>query len=238
MLLSDTLLAITLFAFPDTTVTLRSCGSPRTLRSSGEVAFLLDRRGRVSPSNIKILGVTGSSAEGFRSALVRQLPACRFEPESRTERWVRGILAFDGHTLSLRSAVVVASPPDSVSFSPTPVADRVYDSSSPALDELPRELNCQLIPRDEVTTRTRVDGQVVSPPPVPNLPPRPKSGEVHLSYEVDQQGRIRQNSFGYFGRSDPELVSAAVARLEACRFAPGKVAGKQVSVRVTSVERF
>lgn len=244
MFFSDILLAISLFSSPDTSVTLRSCGSPRepigTLRASGEVAFLLDRRGRVPPTSIRILDVTGSSADGLRSALIRQLPACKFEPDSRIDRWIRGTVSFDGHTLSLQSSLIVESPPDSVSFSPILVADQIYDFSSPALEELPRLVSCQTITREEVTTRTRIDGQVASPPPppVPNLPPRRKTGEVHLSYEVDQHGRISQNSFSLLGQGDPELVAAAVNRLRACRFAPGRIGGNPVSVRVTSLERF
>lgn len=242
MFLTDALLVIALFSSPDTTVTLRSCGGARepigTLRSSGEVAFLLDRRGRVSAEDIRVLSVTGGTAAGFRSALQRQLPACRFEPASRVDRWIRSTISFNGHTLSVSSSLTVESPPDSVQFSPIMVVDKVYDPSSSVLDELPRVLNCQPMVREEVTTRTRMDGQVATPPPVSNLPPPRKKGDVSLSYVVGPNGRIEENSFMLLGQNDPDLVASAVARLQACRFAPGRVAGNKVSVRLTSLERF
>lgn len=242
MFMVNALLAIALFPFPDSTVTLRSCGRPREpigiLRSSGDVAFLLDRRGRVLAENIRVLSVTGSSAAGFRSALERQLPVCRFEPNNRVDRWIRGTVTFNGYTLSLHNSFTVEFPPDSSPPSPISVLEQVYDESSPALDEAPRIVDCQAVAREEITTRTRIDGQVVGPPPMSNLPPPRETGEVRLSYVVMGNGRIQQGSFILLGQNNPDLVSRAVALLQTCRFAPGRIGGRKVSVKVATIQRF
>lgn len=227
----------------DTTVTFRSCGRPDemlgVLHHSGEADFQIDRRGRVKKESIRVISVAGGSSAGFLSALRRQLTACRFEPVGATDRWVRGNLAFRGDTLLVAGAELVETPGDGLTDSVPPVLADVYELTAPDLDELPRTLPCALVPREEVTTRTRIDGQVVDPFLQPRPAARPMvSGQVALSYVIKANGRVQENSFQAPATTDPQLAAQGVMRIQNCQYVPGRVMGNKVAVRVASVEQF
>jgi hypothetical protein len=237
------LFSLVLTGGADTTVRLQSCGRPEemlgVLPHSGEADFQIDRRGRVKKESIRVITVAGGSSAGFLSALRRQLTSCRFEPAGTADVWVRGNLAFRGETLQVVSAETIGAPGAGLTDSAPPALAEVYDLTSPELDELPRVVPCSFVPREEITVRRRINGQMVEPqtPPI-SVPSRMVPGRVSLSYIIKANGLVQENSFQAPGDSDPRVLAQAVMRIQNCKYVPGRVMGRRVAVRVASIEQF
>ena len=137
------------------------------------------------------------------------------------------------------SAQVTESPSPAEVAGPTPALALEYDTSSPALDERPRILECAAHTRDVVVTKRSVNGQIVEDPASGGvLPPKQPTGEVLLEYLVAAEGLIDDHSYRLLRATDPKFAPLAAERLQTCRFAPGRVAGLPVAVRQSSLERF
>ena len=63
--------------------------------------------------------------------------------------------------------------------------------------------------------------------------PEQRQGRVVLSFVIDTQGRVPRESIMLVSTTDSVWVPHAVAWARTCRYNPGRVAGKTVSVRMT-----
>jgi hypothetical protein len=241
------LLTLALLSNPaDSLLSLDRCGRPSaaigSMQATGTAVFMVDRNGRVHQlDSVRIATAIGSSAAGLRSTLLRYLPGCRFARQRELGRepiWASAQVEIRHDTVLLSSVKVESAPPATITRELGTPQARVYEPDDGLLDERPRITNCQLAFREEITTRRRIDGVPEPEPPGFLLPQRRARGVIEVLFVLDERGRVDKKSFQTASNADPELAAMAVNRLSQCRFAPGRVGGVPVRVRLRSVERF
>ena len=256
MLVLATLVALLSPAI-DTLPTLRKCGPPAIpigfMRSAGTVAFQLSAKGTPDTSTLVIIGVEQGSVGGLQSALVRELPSCRFSLGKQSHDGgairVRAHVALNGDAMTLTD-LGLAGEADTVGLPPEaarPATGEPVAFTDDRLEERPMAYRCDvLVPRDEVTTRQVVTGEVVSNRPVmsiqelASLPgvvpmtgtPQLAAGEVLLRYVVSGAGLVDSASVEIVSAPSPAHAEAATFRVMHCAWVPGRIGGVPVAVRI------
>ena len=251
-LLTFAMLGLAALGAADSLPGLRRCSRPKDplgfVQSSGTVSFHVSKRGTVDIASLAVVSLTGGSVQGLRSALARQLPACRFRPAQEngrdSERSVVARVRFEIDTLRLE---IVGTSDSALALEPVALGISVSSTDTVAstdsrLDELPRPFECRYESRDVVVTKVRVDGRFVENPPTPvpamlNPPPMP-AGEALLAYVVPVSGKVDHSRIHVRRATSSTHASAGAARVASCKWAPGRVGGVPVAVRVSSLERF
>ena len=230
----------------DSVPALKRCETPKpplgSLHSAGTVSFVVSRQGKADLSSVVVEAVSDGTAPGLRSAVQRQLVACRFAPARAS-----------GHADSARVQVHVGFAPDSIIWgavalappnlgavdSPKAAHADTVDFTDPQLEERPLAWWCrQWAPRDEVVIKQRVDGQIVEPL-VPSAGAAPLAhGDVLLRYVVSPLGKVDGASVVVVQAPTPAHAAAARARVTSCHWSPGRIAGDTVAVRIAGRERF
>ena len=217
-------------------VALERCERARVplgvLTLEGEIAFRLTDRARPDTASVTVLQVSGSSAPGMRSAMVRLLPDCHFRGSTSTVsgQWLATAITLDSTRFNLGEPVVLSAPPaDSFSAAPDPTAPssgEVVDADDPLLDERPRALKCKL----PAATAENMGGTIGENRWQWQERAR-RQGIVRLSFVVDSTGHASRDSIQVRESAHPWLNTRAIGLVASCRFAPGRLRGHPVAVR-------
>jgi TonB family protein len=219
-------------------VRLERCERPRAplgvLTLEGEIAFQLRDRAHPDTASVTVLRVSGSSAPGMRSAMVRLLPACRFRRATSPADglWILTAITLDSSRFEIGDPIVLSVPPvDSLSAGPdsaAPGAGEVVDADHPLLDERPRALKCKL----PAATSENMGGTIGENRWQWQERAR-RQGIVRLSFVVDSTGRVSRDSIQVRESPHPWLNTRAIGLVASCRFAPGRLQRHAVAVRST-----
>ena len=247
----------------DSLPTLKKCGPPVVpiglMYAAGTATFEVNPKGQPDSATILIISMERGTPAGLRSALVRELPACRFSLKSRSHEGaaprIRARVEFSAAAMAMTElALVDAADTTGLPIDvPATPPEEVVSFKDERLEERPVARDCDLlIPRDEVTTRQVVSGQTISNRPVTSidqLPPSvlvapppgsatPGGGEVLLRYVVSAAGRVDSASVEIVSAPTPALGAAASYRVTHCGWTPGRIQGRPVAVRISARERF
>lgn len=252
-MLVASLLAVAALWPADSLPEFTRCATPKVpvgaVASRGTVGFLVTKRGTVDSTSLEVLAMERGTEAGLRSALWRQLPRCRFRPahveRRETDARVTAQVHFDLDTLRVTHLALAAGAEpriDTSGVEPSIAAGDTLTASDPRLEELPRAFDCRLMARDVVVSKVRVDGRVVENPPAPLMPPPGppglSPGEVVVTYVVPTEGKVQSEAIEVRRSPSNAHSSAARTRVSSCKWAPGRVAGIPVPVRIISLERF
>ncbi|HET8648603.1 MAG TPA: hypothetical protein VFL95_01065 [Gemmatimonadales bacterium] len=248
------LIALLSGARPDSLPQLKKCGEANpplgALTTSGMASFVVTRHGEVDTTSLVVWDVADGSGAGFRSALNRQLPACRFKAGRP-----------DGHhDDSVRVAVHIKFAPDSMRWGPfrrataadllqpaaaAPLvnAGEIIKYNDPRLEEQPIASLCRqdLIAVDEVVVRQRIDGQPVGeaePIGLRGKRPPPVQGTVLLRFVILPNAKLDTASIVIDQASNPGAAAAARAKIRDCDWIPGRIGGIPVAVEIPDREQF
>jgi hypothetical protein len=217
----------------------KNCRDPRekvgVISGSGDISFLLRDNGEPDTSSIAILAATAVSAPGLRSALVRLMERCRFEPGRidgkrvavqlfrrvtlDSTRLTFGLMPSDAQRATLLSAVAIA-------------VGQEYDVNHPAVEERPRPCKFR-------------ENEVVSP----DLRPvdarneqqfrenaarimAENSGIVRILYVIGTDGRVDPATYEVLSSTNLRLLPRAKQIVLGCRYEPARASGVPVRVRV------
>ena len=212
--------------------TLRRCTEPQVrvgvLRAVADLQFVVDRNGRPDTTSVNLIAVAGASAEGFQSAARRYLGTCRFRPGQVEGRSV-STLVLARMSFARDSTVLMTSrePADSllplVWLEPLQIeAGRIYENADVELDEKPRLLPCG---RDLGTFKIPDDAYVLLL----------MSGRAELEFVILPSGTPDRSTARVLRTDNPRAAREAMTSYMSCRYAPGRVGGQPVAVRVRVV---
>lgn len=222
-------------------VGFKECRAPKVpigyLRGSGRLVFGVDAKGRPDTSTVRVVRVIGMSGAALRSAVRRQLSACRFDihkaglagPVELAQSW-----EFESTKVRFGGAEPAGPelPPDSViapALPPVPVPD-----SAAVLEERPRVLDC---PHGYRVESAGIPNGEPHPEDESGGPPGENSGSVKIQFEVDTLGRVASGTITPVASTDPTLINDAVRNYAACRYTVGRIGGVPVPVLMSSVYR-
>lgn len=208
------------------------------LRGQGLVTYLLATDGKADTASVQVLRAAGVSVAGFRSAVVRQLSACRLDlgrHKPATPVRVQQQILFDSARAQLRPAqpVLDSAATSAQDSTPAPIPLAPLEFADPRLEERPRQLGCD---------------QSLRPPSPPGGPYRSReeaqratqawerqnSGRIHVRAVVGPDGRMLRDSITVVSSTNPSLTTKLVDALASCRYAPGRIRGVAVPVVITT----
>ncbi len=225
---------------PDTVFALRGCESRfpvvGPMRADGIVAGILGVDGRMDTSSTRVLQVESASVAAYRSAAARWLSTCRYLiPRNRPNPPLAVViaLAFDGSAAHVGPAEWVPqleagleSAPALVPTQDLPLAPedrRIEESALPAA-------GCNVY-RD--FGATRVFGSVAEARRELNTQLAERSGRVRVEFEVGRDGRVVEASVKVLEGTNAKAAEHFVKAIRQCRYAPARVGGVPVPVRMT-----
>jgi|GEM_PF-2072015 len=196
--------------------------------AEGAIRYQLGANGVPDTASVEVLAVEKVTADGFRSAAVRQLAACKMQRPPRALVVVQR-LRFDSLTASLDPATPTTEdgPPRGPNAAPTPVGSGIYAANDGALEERPRWISCDRAPRTRVTTSTGISHAADAAAADPA-----DRGLVTAALVVGRDGRVMKDSVTLIRSDNPQATSKIMRSLATCRFAPGRIAGLPVLTRV------
>ena len=196
--------------------------------AEGAVRYQLRANGVPDTASVEVLAVEKVTADGFRSAAVRQLAACKMQRPPRALVVVQR-LRFDSLTASLDPATPTAEsgPPRGPNAAPTPVGSGIYAANDGALEERPRWISCDRAPRTRITTTSGVSHAADDAAADPA-----DRGLVTAALVVGRDGRVMPDSVTLVRSDNPAATSKIMRSFATCRFAPGRIAGIPVPTRV------
>ena len=223
---------------------VKSCSTDTTrsgpLRGEGVGLVVVDSAGRPVLSTLEIIETRGVSVPAVASVAVRALPHCTFESGRTRAGPVAAWTAFKISTGRTGKAVItrqrVPSPrPAALVPAERRVIDRsiVYSQRDSLIDEQPRLIKCHESPGSGGFTQTY----------------RPTAeeffsgihegdGSAEVSYIVKPNGLIDQGSLEIIRTDNWNLANAYLARVAACEFAPARIDGEPIAIRmVTRINR-
>ena len=228
----------------DSTAVIQSCMRPLAplgqMEARAEVAFHLDREGRISPDSIRVLSAAGASDAGVLSYLQRLLPACRIKLGRALSRntgiWFAQFVDLASPKAPLDSVLRALAAAPAVTHVQTPSAAGSIEPLALAdsrVEERPRVLACVRPPRLSQTVSMPASG-VNEAAATQSLP----SGRVRMRYVVGADGRVQQGSVRVLGIDGADYARQAQTHMGTCRFAPARVGGQPVAVIVESIEAY
>lgn len=220
---------------------VKKCEEPKEpvgfLRGGGVVTYLLGRDGKPDTGSVQVLAALDLSVAGFRSAVVRQLSACRLDVGShKPDRAISVVEEIEFDLTSARVRPARAAPDsglapvhDSTAFA-APASP--LELSDPRLEERPRRLACDY-------SRTRAPGgeQYRSRKEQESAMrewERENSGTIKVHTVVGADGRIVRDSITVISSTNVAITNKLVDALASCRYAPGRMHGVPVPVAVTA----
>jgi hypothetical protein len=210
---------------------LTKCDTPRQplgyLRGEGEVTYLLRRDGRPDTASISVLSVSGISAGGYRSAVVRQLSACRMARPEESAKLVRQRVRFDSTQVLMPAATVLEGELPVEGFATLAPEATVYARTDSQLEERPRLIACDRRPlptRTEVATyNSRAEAMAAA-----EREARLRSGRVRARFVVGADGRVIGDSTQVLESDNPGVANDLINSLNSCRFTPARIGGTAV----------
>ena len=165
---------------------------------------------RPDTGSLAVVAVAGLSARGARSALVRQLAACKLADRPRELTLARQAFVFAGADLRFGAleAVDSASPP--ILEPPPDDSARVFTRAE--VEEQPRVLRCRAL--------TAISRQ-----------PNDLGGDVRAEFVVLPDGRVDPATI-VVAVGAPPLRNDAARAFARCRYVPGRRYGVAVAVKV------
>ena len=242
-MLIATFLAVAAFA-ADSTAVIESCKRPvapvGVLEARAEIAFHLDRQGRIAADSIRILSSTGASDAGVLSYLQRVLPACRVKLGRALRRdggiWFRQHVDLASPKAPRDSALhaLNTAPVATVMESaPAPTSTEPLLPGDSRVEERPRVLRCDRPPTISETVSMPVSS-INHEVATRTLPP----GRVRMRYVIEAGGLVQPGSVRVLEVQGADYGRQAQTQMGTCRFAPARVRGQPVAVIVESVESF
>ncbi len=218
---------------------LRKCGEPSQplgiLRGQGIVRYMLDASGRPDTATLAVLQVSDLSIAEYRSAVTRELSACRMRvPGDRLPAPVRVAqrVAFDSVSLQVAPALPGA---DSLAPAMTEPANYMlppgpYASRDPVLEERPRKMGCSLdIYRGEAPPQGPFPNRAAAEAALADWRRR-NSGTVSLRMEIAADGTVPRDSITVTSTDNPMVADRLLASVTSCRYAPARIHGVPVAV--------
>jgi hypothetical protein len=189
---------------------LRWCEPPRRpigyLDARGLLYYRVLASGRMDTASVQVIETDGATAPGLRSAAIRYLAGCHFRAAQTTAGKVPALVRQHLNFTGARRQATFIPPPDPVPDHPDTSDSTLYDVFAPSLDELPRPLACTFGSHNP--------------------------GDILLGFVVDTLGRAEALSVQVLQTDAPHLSAAALRIATACVYAPGRVRGNTVRVRV------
>jgi Gram-negative bacterial TonB protein C-terminal len=190
-------------------------------------------------STLQIVEATQVSFKGARSLAARALADCRFEAALSGSEPVASWVAFRVATGSSGKVLITGQrlpperPPVIAQVEVQPVgASSLYLHDDPRLEELPRQVHCGDSPslggerKREVTESEFFSGIHAG------------DGNAEVSYVVRPDGRVDESSLTIISSDNWDLARAYLSRIAECDFAPGRIEGQPVAVKVvTNISR-
>ncbi len=235
-LLLLTLVPSTLLAqAPDPTISIAKCTEPKEpfghYQVTGIIRTVLSPSGEADTTRIEVGSSDGLSPAGLRSVAARQLASCRFriDPRPRQELVVLQQFVADSGHLTLRTipAGNRAFTPQALEVPPPP--EEPVNSNDPALDEAPRQLNCKM--REKMGPTMTVEGPLDLQRAQRELE-RNAAGDVSFTFVVGADGRFVEGSAVMESSTNPNITQDGMKVYESCRYAPGRIGGRPVAVRM------
>lgn len=220
------------------------CDEPRVplgiLSGQGAVRYHLAADGRPDTASVRVARVRGISAGGYRSAVVRELSACRMKRlhDQRSGLDVLQAISFTGAkgrtTIQMAPAVVDTAADSSLASAPVLEVNpgpRVRDDST--VEEHPRYLSCGGgslpalggPPSGPFRSREEADAAF-------NAWAQQHSGRVRLQAVVGSDGRISRDSVQVVETTNVSVTNEGGDAISACRYTPGRIGGVPVPTRI------
>lgn len=203
------------------------------LTGIGEVFYRLLPDRRPDTSSIIVLRVRGISAAGYRSAVARSIPRCRFDIKvSNANRpALVQFVAFDSTGYKVAPAVLAAdTAPAGISLEP-PVVSGVFDETDPMLEERPYHDVCKPPRRSEgprtITFSSREEADRYFEEQA-----RRMSGSARFSVVVQPDGTVDPSSVEVLSSTNPTATPELLELALSCRYYPGRIGGVAVPVRI------
>lgn len=207
---------------------------------TGVVGYWLARDGRADTSTVRVMEVTGISAAGYRSAVVRLLSGCRVSVPRGFPR--------EGKAVAQRIRLAGSA------FQPFPATE---------LDSLPAVLPAPpvLIPTTGLPLADDDERLEERPAPIPGclrrmapLPPggsyssieeakrdldrwvANNRGRIRISVEVGTDGRAVPGTATILESDNRSAANALLSSMQRCRYAPGRIGGRPVPSTIVLVQ--
>ena len=227
----------------DSTATIQSCKRPLAplgqMEARADVAFYLDREGRIPPDSIRIVSAFGASDAGVLSYLQRLLPPCRIRLGRALRRdsgiWFAQSIDLASANAPRDSALRALAGPPAVVRDQTPALapTEPLPLADSRIEERPRVVACDRPPRLSETVKMPAS-RVNQAAATQSLP----SGRVRMRYVVAADGGVQQGSVRILEIQGADYARQAQAHMATCRFAPARVRGRPVAVIVESIEAY
>jgi hypothetical protein len=225
-------------AAPDTVFALQRCEVRHPLlgpmRADGIVAAMMTRDGTLDSATVRVLQVENVSVAAFRSAAARLLSTCRYRNASRHREPVPVVitLTFTGSDARLGPAEQV--PQLEAGIEPGPV---LLPTQLPLASEDGR-IEESMLPGSQCTvwrsfSTPRVYGSPADAGRDLNTQLAERSGRVRVEFEVGADGTVPPSSVRVQTSDNPKLLEIFTRQIVRCRFAPARIGGVPVPVRVT-----
>ena len=225
-------------------LTLDRCDEPRepigVLTGEGTVRYYLTENGHPDTASVRVAEVHGVSDGGYRSAVVRELSACRMKGlhDRHSGLVVRETIAFVG--AKARTTIRMAPPvPDTGSEAalleePVPglsAGSMVRDDST--VEEHPRFLSCTGNVRPPAAGppagryRSREEADAAF-----NAWAQQHSGSVRFLAVVGTDGRIPRDMITIEDATNAVTTNDLLNEVADCRYTPGRIGGVPVPTRI------
>jgi hypothetical protein len=229
---------LVLAAFPLTAqhYALAKCDVPREplgyLRGGGEVRYLLRANGRPDTASVAVIRADGISAGGYRSAVVRQLSACRMARPTNGPTVVRQGVRFDSIQVAIEPAAPAERELPVLAIAEATPRVEVFAESDSLLEERPRLVRCERSAGLPIRSQERVFTSREEVEAAIARDARDYSGRLRARLVLDTTGRVMRDSIEVLESDNVNITNTLRANLGSCRYTPARIAGVPVAVRV------
>jgi len=224
---------------------VRGCSSDTTLtgvlKGRGIGMVVVDTGGRPLLETMRLLEVDDVSMRAGLSFAARALSDCRFEAAKTSAGPVAAWAGFKfstsrtGRPLISREQLPSALPGAPLLTGTRPVdTGKVYAQADSLLEELPRQIRCyDGTGRGGFTQTPRRTAEEV----LGSI--RSGDGRAEVSYIVRADGSVDPSSLAIVTTDNWSLAEAFLGRMADCQFAPGRIQGQAVAVKIfTRISRY
>jgi hypothetical protein len=213
----------------------QQCDKPQVtigvLYATADLQFAVARDGRVDTTSVALIAARGASPEGFTSAARRYLITCRFRPGRAAGRPI-GTLVLARLRFTRDSTVLMTSREAADSLllpavfeQPSAEIDRIYDNADSVLEEKPRLLPCG---RNWGTFEVEQGADAHAA----------ISGATEIEFVIGVDGRADRSTARTIRFINPLVARETMMSYMSCRYAPGRIRGEPVPVRVRVSQSF
>jgi hypothetical protein len=206
------------------------------LKGKGIGMVVVDSAGQPLLTTVQMIEIEEVSVQAVRSFAIRALRTCTFEPALTDARpstaWAGFKVSSSRTGLALVSRErLPTSPPVALKFDqPIPVDTTVvYLQDDSLMEELPRQVQCF-----EGTSRGSFNRSPERTPEEVFSSIHAGDGRAEVSYIVRANGSVDLESLSILTTDNWNLAESFLGRIANCQFAPGRIQGQAVSVKVVT----